>query len=235
VTLSEEDRARPYIEMSGRRGIGVKAEDLLASLASTSGVEIEKRMAEATGVRADAPPALDASARALIAAQIAVGALRYYMLRFTKNRVVAFDVEDSLAFEGETGPYLQYAAVRSRNIFHKLGEREGFTRAGAVAIIDRARFDVLDAEDAIEHWKIVREIARLPEIVQQAVDALELSTLARFAFSVSQMFSTFYHRYSILGETDPARRELRVALNELYLRFMETCFALMGIPLPERM
>lgn len=236
VTPTDEDRARPYVEMSGRRGIGVKAEDLLCSLASTSGAEIDKRTAGgADSGRPDAPPALDADARALIAAQIAVGALRYYMLRFTKNRVVAFDVEDSLAFEGETGPYLQYAAVRSRNIFHKLGHREGFDRARAHEIIDRARFDVMDAADAIEHWKIVREIARLPEIVEQAVDSLELSTLARFAFSVSQMFSSFYHRYPILQETDLAQRELRVALNELYLRFMETCFRLMGIPLPERM
>ena len=233
--LSDEDRARPYIEMSGRRGIGVKAEDLLASLASTSGAEIEKRLAAGGEAPRSESPALDASARELIAAQIAVGALRYYMLRFTKNRVVAFDVEDSLAFEGETGPYLQYAAVRSRNIFNKLGERERFDRSRADEIIDRARFDVMDAGDAIEHWKIVREIARLSEVVQQAVDMLELATLARFAFSVSQMFSTFYHRYSILNETDPARRELRVALNELYLRFMETCFGLMGIPLPERM
>src|SRR4029450_9945268 len=127
----------PHSEMSGRRGIGVKAEDLLTSLASTSGAEIEKRMRSAEIV-------IDAPARALIPAQIAVGALRYYMLRFTKNRVVAFDVEDSLAFEGETGPYLQYAAVRSRNIFHKLGEREGFDRTRANAIIDEARFDVMD-------------------------------------------------------------------------------------------
>src|SRR6185369_11747460 len=139
-----------------------------------------------------------------IAVQLAVGALRYYMIRFSKNRVVAFDLEDSLAFEGETGPYLQYAAVRSGNIFKKLGEREGFDRASAQEAIAASRFGALEPADAVEHWQIVREIARLPEIVSQAVDALELSILARYVFSVSQRFSTFYHRYPVLHEPDPS-------------------------------
>jgi len=224
IELTDEDRARPYIEMSGRKGLGVRADDLVDALLDRARGEVRKRNGD-----------LSEDAIGEIARRLAVGALRYYMLRFTKNRVVAFDVEDSLAFEGETGPYLQYAAVRSRNIFHKLEEREGFPRSRADEVLERARFDIMDPADAIEHWKIVREIARLPEIVRQAVDTLELSTLARFAFSVSQMYSTFYHRHSILNETDPARRDLRIALNELYLRFMETCFSLMGIPLPERM
>ena len=224
ANLTDEDRARPYIEMSGRRGIGVKAEDLLTSLVNTAADQVGARNPESAP--ADA---------ATISVQIAIGALRYYMLRFTKNRVVAFDLEDSLAFEGETGPYLQYAAVRSRNIFNKLSEREGRGRDAARLALAECRFAALDEADAVEHWQIVREIARFPEIVQQAVDSLEMSVLARFAFSVSQRFSTFYHRYPILHEPDPAKKTLRIALNEVYLSFMELSLGLMGVPVPERM
>jgi arginyl-tRNA synthetase len=224
LVLSDEDRARPYLEMSGRRGIGVKAEDLLVALS--------KRAAEEVGARRQE---IADEQRSRIAAGISVAALRYYMLRFTRNRVVAFDIEDSLEFEGETGPYLLYAAVRSKNIFAKLSEREGFDRAGVEQIVDRARFASLGPEDALEHWRIVREIARLPEIVEQAVASLELSLLARYVFSVAQKFSAFYHRYPILHETDPARRDVRIALNEIFLRFMAASLDLMGLPLPDRM
>jgi arginyl-tRNA synthetase len=226
IPLNDEEMTKPYIEMSGRRGIGVKAEDLLRTLVRQVYDRITKeRSAEIT----------DREMREKISVQIAVGALRYYMLRFTKNRVIAFDFEDSLTFEGETGPYLQYAAVRSNNIFNKLREREGIDRARAASLFESVRFSCLDSPDALEHWQIVREMSRLPEIVEQAVASLELSLLARFVFSVAQRFSAFYHRYPILHETDPERRNLRIALNELFLRFMETSFALMGVPLPEHM
>ena len=224
LVLSDEDRARPYLEMSGRRGIGVKAEDLLVALARRAAEEVGARRQEIADEQ-----------RSRIAAGISVAALRYYMLRFTRNRVVAFDIEDSLEFEGETGPYLLYAAVRSKNIFSKLAEREGFDRTGVGEIVDRARFASLEPEDALEHWRIVREIARLPEIVEQAVASLELSLLARYVFSVAQKFSAFYHRYPILHETDPARRDVRIALNEIFLRFMAVSLDLMGLPLPDRM
>ncbi|PYM11217.1 MAG: hypothetical protein DMD81_27550 [Candidatus Rokuibacteriota bacterium] len=212
--------------MSGRRGIGVKAEDLLKALATRAHERIVRE-------RADAIP--DEKDRSRIAAQIAVGALRYYMLRFTRNRVIAFDLEDAIAFEGETGPYLQYAAVRSTNIFNKLGAREGFSREGIDARIDAASFGALEPEDALEHWQIVREMARLDEIIEQAAASLEMSLLARYVFSVAQRFSAFYHRYPILHETDPGRRTLRIALHEIFLRFMDRSFELMGLPLPERM
>jgi len=224
LALSEEEAAKPFIEMAGRRGIGVKADDLLDALAARAGGEVSARRSDVPHETVEA-----------IAGRIAVGALRYYMLRYTKNRVVAFDLDDALSFEGETGPYLQYATVRSRNIFRKLEEREGFDRSRTASVVERCRFASLDAGDALEHWQIVREIARLPEIVEQAVASLELSVLARYAFAVSQRFSTFYHRYPVLHETDPARRDLRIALNEIYLRFMETSLGLMGVPIPEWM
>lgn len=226
IPLTDEEKAKPYIEMAGRRGIGVKAEELLEALANTVTERIERERSE------EIPKG---EMRDRIAVQIAVGALRYYMLRFTKNRVIAFDFEDAVAFEGETGPYLQYAAVRSANIFNKLRERDGFERANVDALFETAQFSCLDPPDALEHWQIARDMSRLPEIVEQAVVSLELSLLARYVFSVAQRFSAFYHRYPILHEPDPQRRHLRIALNELFLRFMERSFQLMGVPMPERM
>ena len=109
-TLSEEDKARPWIEVSGRKGFGVKADDLLDALIAAAGKEVDARHPELSGPE-----------RAAIAAQIAIGALRYFMLKFTKQSVIAFDFKDALSFEGDTGPYAQYAVVRASNIFRKGG------------------------------------------------------------------------------------------------------------------
>jgi arginyl-tRNA synthetase len=108
--VSEEDLARPYIEVSGRKGFGVKADDLIDKLIAATRAEVDAR--QTGGAEAEA-------GRQRIAEQIAIGALRYFMLKFTRNSVIAFDFKDALSFEGETGPYVQYAVVRARNIFRK--------------------------------------------------------------------------------------------------------------------
>ena len=108
--LSEEDQGRAYIEVSGRKGFGVKADDLIDKLIASALAEVNARH-----------PDLSEDERQDIARKIAVGALRYYMLRYTRNTVIAFDFQDALSFEGETGPYAQYAVVRAANIFRKGG------------------------------------------------------------------------------------------------------------------
>ena len=112
IPLSEEDRARPYVEVSGRKGLGVKADDLMDTLIAKALEEVASRHAEAS-----------AEEQKRVAGQIAIGALRYFLLKFTRTSVIAFDFQEALSFEGETGPYLQYAAVRARNILRKLEER----------------------------------------------------------------------------------------------------------------
>ena len=220
--LSAEDRARPFLEMSGRRGLGVKADDLLAALQTRAGAEVARR-------HPDAP----AGERARIARAISIAALRYYMLRFTKNRIVAFDIDAALSFEGETGPYCQYAAVRAANIFARLLERDGVGREAARG--KPATFAGLDGEEALEHWALAREMARLPEEAAAAVDALELSSLARWCHRLAQQFNTFYHRWQVVAEEDPARRHLRLVLCDRFLATLETGLGLLGIEAPERM
>jgi arginyl-tRNA synthetase len=218
--LDEEDRSKPYLEMSGRRGLGIRADDLLDALVARAKREVRERNPEM---------AVEQIRR--IAAQISVGALRYYMLRFSRNRVVAFDLDAALAFEGETGPYLQYSVVRARNILAKLAERFEATTEDAPP----PRLSALDPDTETDHWNLLLQLLRVDAVLRQAVDSLELSTVAKHAYLVAQAFNSFYHRYPVVQEPDEARRAVRTAVVRLYLDAMVELLGLMGIDCPERM
>ncbi|MDQ2970093.1 MAG: arginine--tRNA ligase [Acidobacteriota bacterium] len=210
--LSAEDEKKPYVEMSGRKGLGVKADDLVELLLERSRGEVNRR-------RAEGGEALEAESDARA---IAVGALRYFLLKFGRNKVIAFDFDEALNFEGDTGPYLQYALVRAGNIFRKLSEK-GIS-AGAPEG---------DWEDDL--WSLLLEAASLPEVAERAAESLELSTLARHAFNLAQAFNQFYHRHPILQESDAAVRNRRIAVARVFRREMARTLDLLGIPEPGRM
>ena len=224
VPLSEEDRGRSYVGMSGRKGLGIKADDLIDALQAQAKKEVCSRHADLADAEADA-----------LARAIAVGALRYFMIKFTRNKVLAFDFDEALSFEGETGPYLQYAAVRAAGIFERMAASGslGETEAGRLAI--EADFDVPDGPDAEEHWALAHHIARFREAAAQAAANLELSILAKYAFGLAQRFNTFYHRFPVMKEPDPRWRAARAALTWLFLAQMRRACSLMGIPIPARM
>jgi arginyl-tRNA synthetase len=218
--LDEADVAKPYLEMSGRKGLGVRADELLDALVARARDEVRKRN-----------PAQTAEAIEETARRIAVGALRYYMLRFSRNRVVAFDLDAALAFEGETGPYLQYSVVRARNILAKVRERHG-DAAPAASPPDLA---CLPAESLAEHWNLALLLSREAAVLEQAVASLELAGVAKHAYVLAQAFNSFYHRYPVAQETSEAVRNVRVALVRLYLSEMTRLLGRMGIEVPERM
>jgi arginyl-tRNA synthetase len=224
LVLSEEDRRRPWLDMSGRKGLGVKADDLLDRLQAKALEEVRQRNPELS----------DSDARE-VARIVAVGAVRYYMLRFARKTIVAFDIDAALAFEGETGPYCQYAAVRVSRILEKLGEKLGGDEASWRARANAALFESLPAEVAADHWALVHRAARLPEAVRQATGNLEFSTLARFAFELAQAINAFYHRYPVLQETDGAVRDARLAVLLAADRALRRALDLMGVPVPARM
>jgi arginyl-tRNA synthetase len=215
--LSPEDEKKPFVEMSGRKGLGVKADDLIELLLERSRKEIALRRPEAEA--GDAKAEEDAHA-------IAVGALRYFLLKFGKNKVIAFDFDEALNFEGDTGPYLQYSLVRAGNIFRKFEER-GLADAGAPADSGNGWEDDL--------WALVLDAAAIPEVAERAVDSLELSTVARHAFGLAQAFNHFYHRQPIVSEKDPAVRSRRLAVARIFHRAMSRLLDLLGIPEPGRM
>jgi arginyl-tRNA synthetase len=212
---------KPFVEVSGRKGQGVKIDDLLDLLIGKAAAEVAKRN-----------PEIHHDERARTAGQIAVAAIRYFMLKFSRGKLIVFDIEEALSFEGETGPYLQYAVVRANNIFHKLQEREGHTAADIVALIDQTPADELESLDC---WAMVFEASRLDDVVDQVVRSLEFSGLAKYAFGLAQMFNGFYHRYPILGEERPELKQWR-AVAVAYVRDELTrALTLMGIEIPARM
>jgi arginyl-tRNA synthetase len=222
--LLDEDRKKPYLEMSGRKGLGVRADDLVDALLQRAEGEVRRRN-----------PGEDHARAKETARRIAVGALRYYMLRFSRNRVVAFDLDDALAFEGETGPYLQYSVVRARNILAKLAERRGASESEAAWLATHVELSGMPDHDVAGLWEIPLLLARTDAVLRQAVDSLELASVAKHAYVLAQAFNSFYHRFPVAKEDDPGTRWARAAVTRLFLDGMTHLLGLMGIEVPDRM
>ncbi len=222
---SDEEKEKAFLEVSGRKGLGVKADDLLDRLEVKALAEIEKRNAGLAG-----------GEKLTIARDIAAGALRYFMLKFARNSLIVFDFEEALSFEGETGPYLQYSLVRLNSIFRKLKEREGIGEddvlAAASAGLD---LGVLSDKESGDFWDLVLYASQLEDEVLHSVAALELAHLAKFTFNLCQRFNAYYHVYPILAEENKAVRAIRLLTIRYIKDQLQSAFALMGIPLPERM
>jgi arginyl-tRNA synthetase len=220
-----EDAKRPFVEVSGRKGLGVKADDLLDTLVRSAGTEVGTRN-----------PELSEDERRRIAGMIAIAAVRYFMIKFSRGKVIAFDLAEALSFEGESGPYIQYAVVRANNIFQKLHHRDGLDEAALLdALRDVPSGELDGANGSHELWSLVLEAARLDEIVEQVIRSLEFSVLAKYAFTLAQAFNAFYHRAPILNEErDDVRRWRAAAV--IYLRNqLRTALDLMGVVVPPRM
>ncbi|MGA8149420.1 MAG: arginine--tRNA ligase [Terriglobales bacterium] len=220
--LSEEDKARPYIEVSGRKGFGVKADDLIDTLIATAQKEVDARH-----------PQLSDAERTTIATQIATGALRYFMLKFTKSSVIAFDFKEALSFEGETGPYAQYAVVRATNIFRKGGlDAEAFGR-DLVDYISRNEYARhLSGENANDIWELWLASSKTTYIVDLCIATTEPAYLAKHVFQLAQLFNTFYHRYPILTEPDESRKKFLLATAAVVRRELLRALAVLGITVP---
>jgi arginyl-tRNA synthetase len=237
-TLSEEDKARSWIEVSGRKGFGVKADDLLDALIASAGKEVDARH-----------PELSEAERGGIAAQVAIGALRYFMLKFTKTSVIAFDFKDALSFEGDTGPYAQYAVVRASNIFRKGGfEPDNFcldlagsdsrTSSDGAAGGDRAspnstmEFAQYLGESSNDIWELWLAASKTSYVIGQCIATTEPAYLAKHVFQLAQLFNTFYHRYPILSEADEGRKQFLLATAAVVRRELIRLLAVMGISVP---
>jgi arginyl-tRNA synthetase len=224
-----EDAKRPFVEVSGRKGLGVKADDLIDILIRKAGDEIRKR-------NEDLPEAdVERTARL-----IAIAAVRYFLIKFSRGKVIAFDLDEALSFVGETGPYVQYAVVRANNIFQKLQQRESLDEKALVSTLPSLSPAELDGENGgHELWALVLDAARLDEVVSQVIRTLEFSVLAKFAFTLAQGFNAFYNlppnRSSILNEERDAVRRWRAGA-VIYVRDQLTrALNLMGIEIPARM
>ncbi|MGC2195855.1 MAG: arginine--tRNA ligase [Terriglobales bacterium] len=220
--LSEEDKARSYIEVSGRKGFGVKADDLLDRLIASAKAEVDPRH-----------PQLSDDERRAIATQIAIGALRYFMLKFTKPSVIAFDFKEALSFEGETGPYAQYAVVRATNIFRKGGfDPDTFSQDTSNHLSAEDFGKVLAGESGNEIWELWLAAAKTAYVVDQCIATTEPAYLAKHAFQLAQLFNYFYHRHPILNEADERRKKFLLATAAVVRRELMRTLAILGITVP---
>jgi arginyl-tRNA synthetase len=221
IALSEEDQRRSYVEVSGRKGLGVKADDLIDMLVTKALEEVRSRHEDSSDEK-----------RLQIATQIAIGALRYFMLRFTRTTVIAFDLQEALSFEGETGPYVQYAAVRAQNILRKLEERgdslPDFDRELSAEAFGRQ----LATED---FWQVLLDASRCDWIIDRAIAAGEPAQLARYAFTLAQSFNNFYHQHHILNETDHEKKVFLLWMTQFFVQELTGVLDTMGIAAPEVM
>jgi arginyl-tRNA synthetase len=221
LPISEEDKRKPYVEVSGRKGLGVKADDLIDTLIARAREEVDSRHAAAS-----------AEERGAVATQIAIGALRYFMLKFTRNSVIAFDLREALSFEGETGPYVQYAAVRAGKILAKLGERgerlPDFRRELGAEAMGRQ----LDFED---FWQVLLAASRVDAAIERAIASGEPSHVARYAFQLAQEFSTFYQKYPVLAEEDRERRTFLLWMTTYFREQLVRTLGVLGITVPPYM
>ena len=221
IALSEEDRKRPYVEVSGRKGPGVKADDLIDNLIAKAQEEVASRHPEAT-----------VEEQRKVATQIAIGALRYFLLKFTRNSVIAFDLQEALSFEGETGPYVQYAAVRARNILRKLEERGEKVPDFATELTAEAIARQLASED---FWQMLLAASKADAAVERAVTAGEPAHVAKYAFQLAQAFNNFYHLYPILIEEDREKKVFLLWMTDFFRRQLERTAGILGIQIPEYM
>jgi arginyl-tRNA synthetase len=226
ITISDEDRQRPYVEVSGRKGQGVKADDLIDTLIARAAEEVSSRN------MAKDPAEVQDYAR-----KIAVAALRYFLLKFSRRVIIAFDFKEALAFEGETGPYLQYSTVRARNIFRKFQESHPDFRAARLSsalTLDQLQ-EFFKGEDGAAFWELTLLASQLESTVGQAIASEEPAVVAKYAFRLGQAFNNFYHHFHILSEPDPARQQFLLYLVHLTERTLTLATEQMGIEIPDRM
>jgi arginyl-tRNA synthetase len=221
IPLSEEDRRRPYVEVSGRKGLGVKADDLIDTLIEKALVEVSSRHPEAA-----------AEEQRSVAAQIAIGALRYFLLKFTRTSVIAFDFQEALSFEGDTGPYVQYAAVRARNILRKL-EEKGERIPDFRAELNAGAFGrQLQSED---FWQMLLAASKADAVLDRAVVAGEPAHVAKYAFQLAQAFNNFYHLYPVIHEQDREKKVFLLWMTDFFRAQLERTLDVLGIAVPPYM
>lgn len=218
IELADEDKSRAYVQVSGRKGLGVKADDLIDKLIESAAREVDER-------HPDSP----AEERLRVATEIAIGALRYFMLKYTRNTVIAFDMQEALSFEGDTGPYVQYAAVRSRNILRKLADR-GETLPDFNSALSKDALGRQLASD--DFWRLTLAVSKADAAVARAVASGEPAHVAKYAFQLAQAFNTFYHDYPVIQESDPERKTFLLWMTDYFRRQLERTLSVLGIPVP---
>ncbi|KXK06699.1 MAG: arginine--tRNA ligase [Acidobacteria bacterium OLB17] len=150
--------------------------------------------------------------------------------------MIVFDFREALSFEGETGCFCQYSAVRANSIFRKLEEAGETVETLSPAIADRERVRaVFEGEGGSEIWALIALASRLEETIRQAANANEPAILAKYAFNLAKAFNLFYHNHKIIAEADEVRRAVLVHAAFFASRSLRAALGDLGIEVPVKM
>jgi arginyl-tRNA synthetase len=204
-------KEKEFVHMSGRKGIYINADDVLDALHKKAYEETKKRN-----------PNEREEWLHDIADKIAISALRFDLIKQDLDKMIVFDLSESLNLEGETGPYVQYAHARASSIIQKAGVRPTITLDSACSL-----------DDPIE-LELIKMISKFDLYVEDAVKNLSPKIIARYAYQLATDFNVFYEKKPVLQEKDEIKREARIALVQAFKNVVKTAFSLLGIETPER-
>ena len=206
----------PNGKMKSREGTVVDADDLISGMIATA-----RQTSEELGKFAD----MDSKEKDEIARVVGLGALKYFLLKVDARKNMLFNPEESIDFNGNTGPFIQYTYARIRSVLRKAKDA-GINFGGGVS----------EATPVNEkEQNLIQHMAEFPSIIQQAAAEYSPSTIANYCYDLVKEYNQFYHDYTILGESIEEKRQLRLVLSEQVSNIVRTSMRLLGIEVPERM
>ena len=204
----------PEGKMKSREGTVVDADDLIAAMISTA-----REMSDELG-KLDGASEEEA---AKISEMVGLGALKYFILKVDPKKTMLFDPRESIDFNGNTGPFIQYTHARIRSIMRKAEE-------GGIAMDGYEHAELLG--DEVE---LIKALTEYPAVVRTAGEQFAPSVIAAYAYDLAKQFNGYYHDHSILKEEDANIRAMRLSLAAVVARTLKSAMALLGINVPERM
>ena len=202
----------PNGKMKSREGTVVDADDLMAQMIADA--------AEISKDKVNTLPDITEAEKKEIARMVGLGALKYFILKVDPRKNMLFNPEESIDFNGNTGPFIQYTYARIRSVLRK-----------AAGLDQSAMADALNDKER----GLIRRLAEFPAVVKQAGDEFSPAVIANYAYALACDFNSFYHDYSILNEADAAVRNLRLTLSASVAKVIKQAMYLLGIEVPERM
>ena len=204
----------PEGKMKSREGTVVDADDLMAEMVATAReVAVEQGRSEGmTDAEIDE-----------IAEIVGLGALKYFLLKVDPRKNMTFNPKESIDFNGNTGPFIQYSYARIRSVVRRAAE-QGYVIGDYSAV-----------EPGEKETALIQRLASLPQLIAEAGRSYSPALIANYAYDLAKEYNQFYHDCPILREDDAAKRSLRLALSEVTARTIKATLALLGIRVPERM
>lgn len=206
----------PEGKMKSREGKVVDADDLIAEMTDTART-MSQELGKLSGY--------SETEKENIYRQIGLAALKYFILKVDPKKNMTFNPVESIDFNGNTGPFIQYTYTRIRSVLKKAGEAGIDWRGGKENALTPNQKEI----------SVIKLLNDFPALVREAAAELSPALIANYCYDLAREFNQFYHDYSILGETDAALRDFRIRLADLTGRVIETGLWLLGIEAPERM